>query len=76
MDKCVCGAPDPTPKAPGTNVYHDYECPVSALRRAAPDLLAACKRAQEFFQHTPGVDNVGLADCLTAAIAKAEGGKP
>ena len=48
----------------------------SDLWRAAPDLLAACARALGFVDSMPDNDNVGLADCLRAAIAKAEGREP
>ena len=46
------------------------------LIAAAPELLAACTRALGFVDSMPDNDNVGLADCLRAAIAKAEGREP
>lgn len=46
------------------------------LIAAAPDLLAACTRALGFVDSMPDNDNVGLADCLRAVIAKAEGREP
>ena len=46
------------------------------LIAAAPELLAACERALAFVESMPDNDNVGLADCLRAAIAKAEGREP
>jgi hypothetical protein len=70
--ECNCGMP-----GPGTNAYHDSDCPVSLLRAAAPDLLAALKLAlawadaQDVNATEPWQE---WAFDARAAIAKAEGG--
>lgn len=57
----------------GFTLDSDRDAMVSAINNAQ-ELLAACTRALGFVDSMPDNDNVGLADCLRAAIAKAEGG--
>lgn len=60
----------------GSNISAVEADDLTHLFAAAPELLAACERALAFVESMPDNDNVGLADCLRAAIAKAEGREP